>query len=46
MMVGKFELDERKIIATKMKDLRIKEGWTQNQLAELIGVSFQTILVI
>ena len=42
-MVRTFELDERKIIATKMKDLRLKEGWTQNQLAELIGVSFQTI---
>ncbi len=43
MSIKEFELNEKMIIANKFKELRIKEGWTQTQIAEQVGVSFQTI---
>lgn len=37
------ELSEKKVIGQLFKDLRIENGYTQKELANLIGVSFQTI---
>lgn len=37
------ELNEKKVIGQQFKNLRIENGYTQKELAELIGVSFQTI---
>lgn len=31
------------VISNKVKDLRIARGWTQQQLAEAVGVSRQSI---
>ena len=37
------ELSEKKVIGQQFKTLRIENGYTQKELADLIGVSFQTI---
>ena len=43
MVMKDFELNEKLIIANQLKELRLKDGLTQKQLGDYIGVSFQTI---
>jgi putative transcriptional regulator len=37
------DLSLRKFIRNRIKELRTEQGWTQQQLADAVGVSRQTI---
>jgi len=37
------ELDMSDVITNRVRELRTEKGWTQNQLAERVGVSRQSI---
>ena len=42
-MVVESELDMFPTIQNRLKELRVERGWTQQQLAEAVGVSRQSI---